>query len=124
MVKVDTDDRLVAKFDATVWYVVNGSLQFLTCLSFALGVDANARPIEMKIDRLKCGLSLIVLSNWNFKLACLSFGLGIDANRNIGIFNMSLCNWARLSLMLHQTHLIVVTHRFFYLTYPFSYIKF
>ena len=30
-----------------MWYVINGTLQpeFLTHLSFALGVDTNARPI-------------------------------------------------------------------------------
>ena len=65
IVKVSTDDRLVAQFDATMWSVINGTLQreFLTCLSFALGVDANAIPIEEKIQ---CGMSLSVLSNWNF----------------------------------------------------------
>ena len=39
-VKDGTDDRRVTKFDATMWYVINGTLQreFLTHLSFMLGV--------------------------------------------------------------------------------------
>ena len=45
---VGTDDRPVTKFDATMLYVNNGTLQreFLTCHSFGLArIDANARPI-------------------------------------------------------------------------------
>ena len=48
IVMVGTDDRPVTKFDATMLYVNNGTLQqeFLTCHSFGLArVDANARPI-------------------------------------------------------------------------------
>ncbi len=76
IVKVGTDDRLVAKFDATMFYVINGALQwkFLTCLSFALGVDANARPVVRLVQMidwslslmLQCDISIMVLSNRNF----------------------------------------------------------
>ena len=42
IVKVGTDNRPVAKFDATMLYIINGTLQreLLTRLSFTLGVDA------------------------------------------------------------------------------------
>ena len=38
--ELSTFDRPVTKFDATMFYVINGALQrkFLTCLSFALGL--------------------------------------------------------------------------------------
>ena len=71
-----TDDRRVTKFDATMWYVINGTLQreFLTNLSFMLGIDANARPVVRlvrMIDKslslmLQCCMSLMGLSNGNF----------------------------------------------------------
>ena len=76
VVRFGTDDRPIAKFDATMFYIINGALQrkFLTCLSFALGVDASARLVVrlvQMIDRLlslmlKCCMSLMGLSNGNF----------------------------------------------------------
>ena len=38
-----TDDRRITKFDATMWYVINGTLQ--REFSFMLGVDADYRLV-------------------------------------------------------------------------------
>ena len=70
-------------------YVINGTLQweFLTCLSFALGVDANARPVvrfgtdDRSIAKFDATMFYVINGalQWKF-LTCLSFALGVDAN--------------------------------------------
>ena len=73
-----------------MFYVINGALQrkFLTCLSFALGIDANARPrvrfVKM-IDRspslmLQCGIYVINGTLQREFLTRPSFVLGVDTN--------------------------------------------
>ena len=72
-------------------YVINGTLQweFLTRLSFALGVDANARPVvrfgtdDRPVTKFDATMFYIINGALQQKfLTCLSFGLaiGFDAN--------------------------------------------
>ena len=71
-----------------MFYVIKGALQrkFLTCLSFALGVDANARPVvrlhgtdDRSVAKFDATMLYVINDALQQKfLTCLSFALGVD----------------------------------------------